>query len=197
MAHELENAVVALVMDLLSAQSGDTPWWLKHPGKLECGDRWPLVKQVYADLEAQELPETAPPREWRHVDAVLTPPAGETFILEFDETQHFNRYRRMTLERYPDPTAMRFDLQAWMNRCDAKRQLEGGGFAKPRPPLFPGENGRHRQRAFRDALADLLPPLHGFGPTLRIADFEVADWIHSMGARNRMTTLLRSRGLAL
>ena len=32
---------------------------------------------------------------------------------------------------------------------------------------------RHRQRAFRDALADLLPALHGFGPTIRIGHFEV------------------------
>lgn len=36
--------------------------------------------------------------------------------------------------------------------------------------------GRHRQRAFRDALADLLPPLHGFGPTIRIGHFEVERW---------------------
>jgi hypothetical protein len=34
----------------------------------------------------------------------------------------------------------------------------GGGFARPRPPLSPGDGGRHRRRAFLDALADLPPP---------------------------------------
>jgi len=56
-----------------------------------------------------------------------------------------------------------------------KSRLEGGGFAKPRPPLFPGVNGRHRQRAYRDVLADLLPPLHGFLPRARIGYFEAGS----------------------
>ena len=45
-------------------------------------------------------------------------------------------------------------------------------------PLFPGEGARHRQRAFRDALTDILAPDYGFAPTLRIAHFEVKDWIN-------------------
>jgi hypothetical protein len=42
-------------------------------------------------------------------------------------------------------------------------------------PLFPGPGGRHRQRAFRDALADLLAPEHGWLPTIRISDREIND----------------------
>jgi hypothetical protein len=42
--------------------------------------------------------------------------------------------------------------------------------ARPCPPLFPDAGGRHLQRAFRDALADLVPLEHGWLPTLRIAD---------------------------
>lgn len=80
-----------------------------------------------------------------------------------------------------------------MSRSDKKTKLEGGGFAAPKPPLFPGENGRHRQRAFRDALCDILPLEHGFAPTLRIADFEVASWMHSSDAAARMERLLVNR----
>lgn len=196
MARELEKAVVALVARLLLAQVDSTvPPWLKRPGKLDCGGHWPLIRRIYADLQRQDLPEVAPAHEWRRVDAVLIPPNGKCFVLEVDEAQHFNEFRRLTLERYPAAATLRFDKQEWIRRCNDKRVLERAGFARPKPPLFPGENGRHRQRAFRDALTDLLPPLHGYAPTLRIADFEVADWIGSVNARSMMTALLRARGL--
>lgn len=74
-----------------------------------------------------------------------------------------------------------------------KIYLEGGGFALPRQPLFPDENGRHRQRAFRDSLTDILPLEYGFLPTLRIADFEIRDWIHESEAQDRMENLVESR----
>jgi hypothetical protein len=61
-----------------------------------------------------------------------------------------------------------FPAEVWRQRSHGKRRLEGGGFGAPKPPLFPGAGGRHRQRAFRDALRDILPPEHGWLPTLRI-----------------------------
>jgi hypothetical protein len=42
-------------------------------------------------------------------------------------------------------------------------------------------------------LADLLPPEHGWKPTLRIADFEVLPWIYTSGAEARMRALLDER----
>jgi hypothetical protein len=63
----------------------------------------------------------------------------------------------------------------------------------PKPPLFPHEDGRHRQRAYRDTLADLLPAVHGWLPTLRVADFEVVAWISTPGARRGMQQLLAER----
>jgi hypothetical protein len=86
-----------------------------------------------------------------------------------------------------------FDRGAWLRACDAKVRLEGGGFARPCPPLFPEVGGRHRQRAFRDALTDALPAVHGWAPTLRIADFEVESWVHERGAKRRMADLLHAR----
>ena len=133
-----------------------------------------------------------PSREHRRVDAVLLCKNMPPFILEFDEKQHFNQFRALTLEHYQD-ASVGYDMTAWSEASKAKRGLEGGGFAKSRPPLFAGENGRHKQRAFRDALCDLLPPKHGFAPTLRIADFEVRAWLFGPNARSKMVELLESR----
>lgn len=47
--------------------------------------------------------------------------------------------------------------------------------------------------AYRDALADLLPAVHGWLPTLRIADFEAKVWIYERGARASMADLLAKR----
>jgi hypothetical protein len=110
-------------------------------------------------------------------------------ILEFDEKQHFNHYRAVTLGFYAGAVPLAFPAELWIAQSKQKTRLEGGGFAKPKPPLFPGEGGRHRQRAFRDALCDILPPQYGFLPTLRIADFEVQEWLRTPCAPERMWAL--------
>jgi hypothetical protein len=53
------------------------------------------------------------------------------------------------------------------------------------------------QRAFRDALADLLPDQHGWTPTLRIGDFEVLAWLHADDSVQRMKELLSAKGVAV
>jgi hypothetical protein len=132
------------------------------------------------------------PVERRTVDGVFETPVG-TVLFELDETQHFNSYRATTLRCYPDDVPIAFDRDEWIKRCQRKTRLEGGGFAKPKPPLFPGENGRHKQRAFRDALTDILPGVHGFSATLRLGDFEVGSWIGRSDAEDKMVSLLGSR----
>jgi hypothetical protein len=140
-----------------------------------------------------ELPDAMPSRERRTVDCVLQRRVEPPRIVEFDETQHFNCYRAITLRRYPRALRVAFDRLTWPRACDAKTRLDGGGFGRPKPPLFPHEDGRHRQRAYRDALVDLLPAMHGWLPTLRIADFEVKAWIYGDRAHSRMTHLLTGR----
>jgi hypothetical protein len=193
MPRELEIAVVRLVSDLLRASPGQTPEWLVRPGRKEIGQRWELVQSIYLDLTGLELPEVMRPIERRTVDAVLLTHDERPRILEVDEKQHFNSYRALTLRRYGDKIPLSFDPDSWIQASERKTRLEGGGFAKPKPPLFPGEGGRHRQRAFRDALCDILPPDHGFAPTLRIADFEVASWVHTPDAPAKMESLLADR----
>ena len=196
MARELEHAVIELVRKVYGGQELATPDWLQRPGTAEAGRRWRVLERIYHELTAMELPEVMPPRERRTVDCVLQRRGEAPRIVEFDEKQHFNRYRALTIRAYPRAAAVAFDRRAWLGACDAKRRLEGGGFGVPKPPLFPHEDGRHRQRAYRDAVADLLPAVNGWLPTLRIADFEVVEWICGRGSRRRMEQLLAERLLA-
>lgn len=193
MARELERVVIALVQDVYGGTKLPTPTWLQRPGPAECGRRWPLACDLYAELTSMALPEVMPPRERRTVDCVLQRRGEPPRIIEFDETQHFNHYRAVTIRRYPRSVRVAFDRPAWLAASDAKRRLEGGGFGKPKPPLFPHQDGRHRQRAFRDALVDVLPAAHGWLPTLRIADFEVSEWVYERGAKAKMRALVVDR----
>jgi hypothetical protein len=190
---EIERRVIALVREILDAQLLTTPEWLLRPGRTDCKGAWPLVQTIYSDLTALELPEVMRAIERRTVDAVLERVGEPPRILEVDEKQHFNAYRARTLRHYIAKVPLAFDADIWIERSQAKKRLEGGGFGAPKPPLFPGDGGRHRQRAFRDALCDILPLQHGWQPTLRVADFEVADWIFTSDARRRLEELLRSR----
>ena len=192
MAQEIEKAA----HDILTDICGDaipTPKWLLRPGRNECCTQWPLICNIYSALTELSLPDVMPCRESRCVDGVFHGPQGQTFIFELDEKQHFNKFRAKTISLYPSTLRLAFYRDQWMERCLKKDKLEGGGFAKPKPPLFPDTNGRHRQRAFRDALADILPLEYGFAPTLRLADFEICDWIFGPDAKDQMTRLLAGR----
>lgn len=191
---DLERAVIAQVADILGGRTEKTPRWLMRPGRAECLEHWSRVCRIYRDLTGKGLPEVMPKSEWRQVDAVLALPDGSRRIIEVDEAQHFNGYRATTLFRYSEVRTA-FPLRRWLKFCGDVKREPGGGFAVPRPPLFPDHGGRHRQRAFRDALCDILPALYGFEPTLRIACFEVAPWIDKPGAKRRMTELLRRQGV--
>jgi hypothetical protein len=193
MAGELEAAVVGLVARILGAKVAATPNWLLRPGSVECRSSWESICRIYSEVTGLELPETMPPRETRRVDAALETTGSAPRILEVDETQHFNRYRATTLRLYPSAAKVAFPVEHWIEQSEKKSRLEGGGFGKPKPPLFPAKHGRHQQRAFRDALADLLPLEHGWAPTLRIADFETLPWIHTDNAERRLHELLAKR----
>lgn len=195
MALETQRACLALLTEATGAtlSDGPTPAWLLRPGRDECGHQWPLIQTIYADLTGRVLPDTMPPRERRTIDAVLTHPDGSRRLVEIDERQHFTPARGAVLDHYPDDLVLGFDRDLWADRARAATRLPGGGFARPCPPLFPEAGGRHLQRAFRDGLADLLPSAHGWRPTLRIADFEVLDWLHEPDASDRMARLVAPR----
>ena len=78
------------------------------------------------------------------------------FILEFDERQHFTRPRAVTLGLYPADLRMGFSTREWLRLCDVLDARD------PEPP------DRDERRAWYDCLRDLLPAVHGLGPTVRL-----------------------------
>ena len=98
------------------------------------------------------------------------------FAIEFDEKQHFNQYRKITLGYY-ERICTKFPLKFY-KKLNKDTSIKPGtsGFTrlKSNDPLFPElligkrQDNRIRQRAFRDFLKDLLPNENGFNPTLRI-----------------------------
>lgn len=183
------------VLDLVAKVTGGTfetktPEWLNRPGMSECGERWQLVCRIYRELTDSDLPEMMPLRESRKLDGILKCANSNQRIVEVDESQHFNCYRGMTLRLYPAESPLAFDRETWTEHSQGEPPQKSGRWAKPCPPLFPNAGGRHLQRAFRDMLADILPPDYGFLPTIRIADFEVKDWIKTECAHAKMKELL-------
>lgn len=195
---QLQRDLVSLLDDILphgSVVSEEVaPEWLVRPGRQECRDVWPLVQSVYRSLTHLELPEQMPARERRRLDAVITYPDGRRRVLEVDERQHFTSSRSLTLDFYAGRIPTAFDAATWRQRCDERRGREpGGGFARPRPPLFPEAGGRHRQRAFRDFLADALPIAHGWLPTMRIADDEARSVLTVRDPAAQLDVLVRGK----
>lgn len=177
---KLQSRAIAVVEAAfgIAVGPGTAPDWLSRPGRAECGSMWPTISAIYSALtDGLALPDSMPPRERRAVDGVVLGGAGTSHVLEVDEKQHFNAFRYESLDLYPPDIELQFPIDLWKEASRRKARLEGGGFARPKPPLFDMGNGRHRQRAFRDALADLLPPINGWGPTIRIAAFELEPWI--------------------
>ena len=78
------------------------------------------------------------------------------FILEFDERQHFTTPRKLTLHAYPDDLALGFSGKQWISHCERHD-------AKDNDPPF-----RDEQRAWYDALRDLVPSIEGLQPTVRL-----------------------------
>lgn len=193
----LQETVVDLVTRITRANKSKikAPPWLVRPGKVECGDKWMLVQKIYTALTDLILPDVMPPREWRWLDAILVHDSAAPRILEVDESQHFNKFRAVTLSFYTGNVRLAFDAQQFLDASKSKSRLQGpgSGFGDACPPLFPGDGGRHRQRAFRDALVDILPVQYGYAPTLRIAHFEVEGWILNHDAEDRMRILLGDR----
>ncbi|NLP35993.1 MAG: hypothetical protein GX359_12550, partial [Clostridiales bacterium] len=100
------------------------------------------------------------------------------FICEFDEKQHFNQYRFITLKRGYKNLKFSFDYNSYYDLSKEKVIKPGkSGFEKLKsqdilfPEMFNGENqdNRIRQRAFRDYLKDIVPVKMGYNPTVRIS----------------------------
>jgi len=126
------------------------------------------LKEKFAELTDKQL------KQKQSFDIWIGEPFN--FAIEFDEKQHFNQFRKITLDYY-DRIDTKFPVWFYKELNDGIEIKPGkSGFTKLKSndPLFPemikGEkqDNRIRQRAFRDFLKDLLPIENGFNPTLRI-----------------------------
>ncbi len=160
------------------------PWLNVVPDKTALKEYWPLVKTVYAGLvdhkyDLDKQIELIKKSGKQYFDIWFDDPYF--LAVEFDEEQHFNQFRAITLKYYGD-----FDcdinISDYEQYCSVIKYPGTSGFQKLKsydplfPEMLPGikQDNRIRQRAFRDFLKDITPIANGFGPTVRIP-FQVAN----------------------
>ncbi len=187
--HKL-NPIGDLIIDLIEKKYNKKPtcvfeykpdWLLSFPPK-SLIEKYPELSKLYSELVdrnftlAEKHKELTAKnlRQKQSFDIWIGEPFN--FAIEFDEKQHFNQFRKITLDFY-DKLKVKFPLKYYKTLNDEIEIKPGkSGFTKlgSTDPLFPetlnGEkqDNRIRQRAFRDFLKDLLPVENGFNPTLRI-----------------------------
>ena len=84
------------------------------------------------------------------------------FVVEFDESQHFTRPRKLALSVYADAHPLGFAARRWLDLCEHHD-------ARDNDPPF-----RDEQRAWYDVLRDLVPLITGLRPTVRLY---ARDWV--------------------
>ena len=197
----LEVGIIALVEEVLGVPAerrAQFDWLINKPLSEHFGPHHTkiinLFKQMGGDIDGL----------FAKVVGHLTPdayfPDPYHFIFEFDELQHFTAFRHQTLMAYPANHPLGFEPKTYLEFCakykDAALQKGTDRFRR-KTADFPFVNGRAAQRALFDTFRDWLPPLHGLRPTVRLAEFEVADVLneHLTGeaAKERMGFLLHQR----
>lgn len=154
------------------------PEWLKTvPDKSTCHEHWKTIKSLYYELvdgkyDLEERMQLCKKHSFQSFDIWFGDPFN--FAVEFDESQHFSQFRKITLDYYKE-IRTGFDIN-YYRQLMINVKPGTSGFQRLRsydplfPELLPGENqdNRIRQRAFRDFLKDVLPVEMGFNPTVRI-----------------------------
>jgi len=171
--------------------------WLdnKHlPNKFKEHSVW--IDNIFFELQGDKLGNEQKRRKLLRPDAYF----GGTynFIFEFDEVQHFSTLRFQTLDKYQSYFPLSFSLEDWKSYCKQNSLKADRSFAHGRPRDFNFKGGRMAQRAYFDCCRDILPPLYGLNPTLRICEFEVADvHINNNEACKKIEQLLKQKLITL
>ena len=114
--------------------------------------------------------------ERRAVDGVVVDGTGISHVLEVDEKQHFNLSAVQSLELYR-PTSSS-DFQSNRGRSleaegpPGRRRIRAAAATAVRHGERPAPTACLSRRACRPP-----PPVNGWGPTIRIAAFELEPWI--------------------
>lgn len=152
---------------------------------------WPYLEDVYNQIngfglhltETIERNRTSLKMGRQEADVFLcTPFQG---VIEYDEKQHFNQFRGLTLQSDMYSHWNGFDLGLYQELCNRivppGSKKSGFHFLKSADPLFPEntetekQDNRLRQRAFRDMVKDAWSIEMGWKPVLRIPA-SVARW---------------------
>ena len=173
----LEVGIIALVEEALGATAekrAQFEWLRNKPCREHFGDYYNILMELYDELGGDWEGTSA------KTDGFLTPdayfPEPYHFIFEFDELQHFTRFREQTLRFYPEDIPLAYASEKYLKFCyqyHAAALAKGPERFRRRTADFPYVNGRAAQRAFFDTFRDWLPPQHGLNPTVRLAEFEV------------------------
>jgi hypothetical protein len=159
-------------------------WLPATPSKTVFSKHWKDLCEVYFYLNGSKLELDKILQKYAHELRSGTQEADVFFfepfqmIVEFDEDQHFNQFRGMTLKSdfYKDYPGFKMGEYVRLSRTIIQPGSKKSGFnyLKSPDPLFPenpgnqGQDNRHRQRAFRDFLKDVIAKEKGIKPTVRI-----------------------------
>jgi hypothetical protein len=152
---ECKNTVLILLQKLYGKVEGNYSFNLGVlPEDYQGAGYYDSLQSIYLSLKnyrgyqifvrANKLPR---------VDYFIPQPS---FILEFDESQHFTTCRKITLQRYPQNLKLGFKRNDWIKLCIKIN-------ARDNDPPF-----RDEQRAWYDTLRDFLPSVKSLSPTIRL-----------------------------
>lgn len=100
-------------------------------------------------------------------------------VIEFDERQHFTPLRAASLCAYPNNVPLGFDKSRWIQLSE---QIRAGDNS----PLW-----RDEQRAFYDAIRDIMAPRIGLRPVIRIFEEDV-KWEQSDASGEKIQEILQT-----
>lgn len=173
----LEVGIIALLektLEITAEKRAQFEWLRNKPSPENFGDFYGKVMELYGEFNGDWQGTEA------KADGYLTPdayfPEPYNFIFEFDELQHFTKYRELTFKYYSEKFPLAYETDKYMSFCKKYHEAalaKGPDRFRRRTADFPYVNGRAAQRAFFDTFRDWLPPRHGLNATVRLAEFEV------------------------
>lgn len=113
---------------------------------------------------------------------------GPSLVVEVDEVQHFTSDRLLTLDVYPKGAQIAFDIDEYRRLAGRWSQIADRYRAAKPAVDFPHPGGRRAQRAYFDALRDLVAPSVGW-KVLRVPAPECDPVIASARLANQLAEL--------
>lgn len=166
-----------LITEIVATVLGESPpcgfkfdWLTNKHSEQHFQQFYPAIETIFASLNGELFANKKKRLEYLKCDAYFP---EHNFIFEFDEYQHFSSARLKALYTYPSAICVGFNLSQYKEWATVYKFCADKYRYKKKAVDFPFEGGRTAQRAYLDSFKDLLPPLHGLAPTIRISEFEV------------------------